>query len=133
MEQADHKSNQGNRRPRGTDIRQRQRIERQPRASKERIADRSDYALHRDNAADPDPHLRMRITKAVHQAHKYQHNGNGIQSIEHRHREHKDHVKAHVGEHTRKCGDKKARTAKGRRMASSEASAPPSTTYVSQK
>ena len=27
----------------------------------------------------------------------------------------------------------KARTAKGRRMASSEASAPPSTTYVSQK
>ena len=66
MEQTDHKGNHGNRRPRGSNVRKRQRIERQPRARKERIEDRGDHALHRDNAADPNPHLRMRVAKTLH-------------------------------------------------------------------
>ena len=113
MEQADHKCHHGNRRPRGTDIRQRQRIKRQPCARKERITDRGDHTLHRDNAADPNPHLRMRVAKAVHQAHQYQHDGNGIQGVEHGHREHEDHVESHVGEHARKRSEHKGEHRKG--------------------
>ena len=113
MEQADHKRHHGNRRPRGSNVCQRQRIERQPCARKERIADRGDHALHSNDAADPDPHLRMSVAKAVHQAHKHQHNGNGVQGVEHGHREHKDHVETHVGKHARKRREHKGENRKG--------------------
>ena len=83
VEQADHKRHHGNRRPRGSNVCQRQRIERQPRARKERIADRGNHALHCDNAADPNPHLRMRVAKTVHQTHKHQHDGDGGTGREH--------------------------------------------------
>ena len=113
MEQTNHKGNHSDRRPRGSNVRQRQRIKRQPRARKERIANRGDHALHRDNAADPNPHLRMRVAKTVHQAHQYQHDGNGVQGIEHGHREHEDYVEAHVGEHARKRREHKGENREG--------------------
>ena len=113
MEQADHKCHHGNRRPRGTDIRQRQHIKRQPCARKERITDRGDHTLYRDNAADPDPHLRMSVAKAVYQTHENQHDGDGIQGVKHGHREHKDHVEAHVGEHARKRREHKGKDREG--------------------
>lgn len=133
MEQADRKGNHGNRRPRGTDIRQRQCIERQPRARKERIADRGDHTLHSNHAADPHPHLRMSVAKAVHQAHQYQYDGNGIQGVEHGHREHKDHVEANVGKHARKRREHKGEDREGAAHGLLGGLRSPSTTYVSQK
>ena len=55
----------------------------------------------------------MSVAKAVHQAHKHQHNGDGIQSVEHGYREHKDHIEAHVGEHARKRREYKGEDREG--------------------
>ena len=55
----------------------------------------------------------MSVAKAVHQAHQYQYDSNGIQGVEHGHREHEDHVEAHVGKHARKRCEHKREDCEG--------------------
>ncbi len=76
------------------------RIEGQPRAREERIAQSSGNAHHAREAHNPRPHARNEVAPFVHHPHEHDHDRNRIQRVQQRDRERQNRIEAHIGNGT---------------------------------